>query len=251
MKSNKSNGFIFDVIGVGVFIVLIFVFLFSLFPSLFYYLIPTRWFERERVYPEVTVQEETEILESLTPEEEERARRRQEEREQAQQQIDQRKMEELEAMLKAERESEQASREQAEAINNNSWDLGDDSNTVEGAFGALYREIFEPAGDTYECRFNAKGNWYIVLSPGSIVPQGETEARETVRTLVYDRESKNGECHLIVYYEEIQNENGIAETTAIRNTYAIKKSDGTVIPSGKHAWADVGNSLYQEATGEK
>lgn len=248
----KKNKMIYDVIGVGIFIALILGLVLAILgPSLVSYLLSYRQPERESAYymenTENTAKEET--LASLTPEEEERARQRQEEREQAQQQMDDRRAAELEALLMAERESEQASREQAEA--NNTWDIEEDPSTVEGAFGALYREIFEPVGDTYECRYNAKGNWYIVLSPGSIVLGGETEARDTVRTLVYDRESKNGECHLIVYYEEILNEDGSEYTTAIRNTYAIQMSDGTVIPSGKHAWADVGNSYYQEATGEK
>lgn len=247
----KSKGFIYDVIGVGVFIALIFALLFSIFPSPFSYLRYRWWSEQERTYPETAVGEgaEKESVASLTPEEEDRARQRQEERERAQQQIEQREKEQLEAILKAERESEQASREQAEL--NNTWDIGEDPSTVEGAFGAVYSEIFKPAGDTYECRYNAKGNWYIMLSPGSVVLDGETNPRDTIRTLVYDRESKNGACNLIVYYEEILNEDGSEYTTAIRNTYAVKMSDGTVIPSGKHAWADVGNALYQEATGEK
>ncbi|MCH5343372.1 MAG: hypothetical protein J1E64_04975 [Acetatifactor sp.] len=249
MHNKKSKGFIYDVIGVGIFIALIFALLFSIFPSPFSYLRYRWWSEQERTYPETVVGAEAETVESLTPEEEDRARQRQEERERAQQQIEQREKEQLEAILKAERESEQASREQAEL--NNTWDIGEDPSTVEGAFGAVYSEIFEPAGDIYECRYNAKGNWYIILSPGSVVLDGETKPRDTVRTLVYDRESKNGACNLIVYYEEILNEDSSEYTAVIRNTYAVKMSDGTVIPSGKHAWADVGNALYQEATGEK
>lgn len=247
----KSKGFIYDVIGVGIFIALIFGLLLSIFPSPFSYLRQMQWLNQERAYPETAVGEEseTEILASLTPEKEERARQRREERERMQREIERREKEELEAMLEAEREAEQASREQAEL--NNIWDIDEEPSTVEGAFGAVYREIFEPVGDTYECRYNAKGNWYIVLSPGSVVLDGETKARDTVRTLVYDRESKNGACNLIVYYEEVLNEDGSEYTTAIRNTYAVKMSDGTVIPSGKHAWADVGNAFYQEATGEK
>ena len=161
-----------------------------------------------------------ETAESLTPQEEARAAQRAREREQGWLRVEQKQEEEHERQLQEERRAQQAAME--EAAENNTWELGEDPSAVEGAFGAVFREIFEPIGDTCESYFDAKGNPYLVLSPGSVVLDGETEPRNTIRTLVYDRVSKNGECHLIVFYEEILNEDGTEYTTAIRNTYAVK-----------------------------
>lgn len=123
--------------------------------------------------------------------------------------------------------------------------------TVEGAYKCLYEQVFEPLGDAYDCYYNAKGNFYGVLSVGKGKLDGETEERDTMRSVVYDRVSKNEACHLFVYYETFYNEDGSEYTTAIRNTYAVNMETGEVTESGKHAWADVGTAGYQEAAGEK
>lgn len=175
-----------------------------------------------------------------TPEEQARLEQRQSQREAARQQAEQKKEEE-----------ERAAQEAILEAQNQAWSPEGTPSTVEGAFGILYEQIFEPEGDTYECYYTAKGNLYMLLSPGTVLLEGESQERDTQRTLVFDRESQNGECWLIVYYEEILNADGSEYSTAIRNTYAIKKADGEVIPSGKKAWADVGTAEYQEATGEK
>ncbi len=47
------------------------------------------------------------------------------------------------------------------------------------------------------------------------------------------------------------NEDGTEYAAAIRNTYAVNMETGTVIPSGKQAWEDVGTKEYQAAAGEK
>lgn len=126
-----------------------------------------------------------------------------------------------------------------------------DPDTVEGAYLCLYREIFVPEGAIYDCRYNAKGNFYAVVSEGRGKPAADQPEMDTRCTVVYDRESANGECHLFVYYETWYQEDGSEYTTAIRNTYAVNKSTGEVTPSGKRAWEDVGSQDYQEAAGEK
>ena len=123
--------------------------------------------------------------------------------------------------------------------------------TVEGAYLSLYREVFEPEGARYECSYNAKGNFYAVLSEGRGRPAADQPEMDTKTTIVYDRESKNGECHLFVCYETYYDEYGSEYTTAIRNTYAVNRSTGEVTASGKRAWEDVGSQEYQEAAGEK
>ena len=96
-----------------------------------------------------------------------------------------------------------------------------------------------------------KGNFYAVLSEGRGKPAADQPEMDTRITVVYDRESKNGECHLFVCYETYYDENGSEYTTAIRNTYAVNRSTGEATASGKRAWEDVGSQEYQEAAGEK
>lgn len=123
--------------------------------------------------------------------------------------------------------------------------------TVEGAYLCLYEQIFKEQGAVYDCNYNAKGNFYAFLSEGRDVPDGGTEELRAEYTVVYDRESKNGKCHLFAYYETFYNEDGTEYGTAILDLYAVNKETGEVTASGKHAWAGVGTAEYQEATGEK
>lgn len=125
-----------------------------------------------------------------------------------------------------------------------------DPETVEGAYRCLYEEVFEPLGDDYDCRYNAKGNFYAVLSHGRGIPAEGLPEMDTERTVVYDRISKNGECHLFVCYETWYDESGSEYTTAIRNSYAVNRTTGEVTASGKHSWEQAGSEEYQEAAGE-
>lgn len=105
----------------------------------------------------------------------------------------------------------------------------------------IYKEELSDREDYFEMTYNAKGNPYAIL--------GSDES--TYRTLVYDRQSKNGKCELFVYYEEHLNGIGNSlENTMIVNMYAINKETREIYVSGKQAWADVGSPEYREATGE-
>ena len=66
---------------------------------------------------------------------------------------------------------------------------------------------------------------------------------------MYDRESKNGKCHLFVHYRTYYRD-GAEFTTDILDMYAVDMETGQVYISGRHAWEDVGNAEYCEATGE-
>lgn len=123
--------------------------------------------------------------------------------------------------------------------------------TVEGAYLCLYEQLFKEQDAAYDCRYNAKGNFYAFLSEGRDVPKSGTEELRAEYTVVYDRESKNGECHLFVYYETFYNEDGTEYGTTILDIYAVNKETGEVTASGKRAWEDVGSAQYQEAAGEK
>lgn len=120
---------------------------------------------------------------------------------------------------------------------------------VEGAYKALYGQLFAKDGYPYDCRYNAKGNFYAWLCDG----EGELESVEGTfaytETVVYDRESKNGKCHLFVHYRTYY-QDGAEYTTAILDMYAVDMETGQVYVSGRHAWEDVGSEEYREATGE-
>lgn len=123
--------------------------------------------------------------------------------------------------------------------------------TVEGAYRCLYEQNFREQGAVYDCRYSATGNFYAFLAKGQDIPESGTEELRAEYTVVYDRESKNGKCHLFVYYETFYNEDGTEYGTAILDTYAVNKETGEVTASGKHAWEDVGSAEYQEEAGEK
>lgn len=122
---------------------------------------------------------------------------------------------------------------------------------VEGAYKALYETLFAGAGYPYKTSYNAKGNFVAYLTEGTGTPEGAAEKMNTVETVVYDRESKNGKCHLFVHYRDYY-EIG-ADTpysTGIVDMYAVDMATGQVYASGRHGWADPGSDAYREATGE-
>lgn len=121
---------------------------------------------------------------------------------------------------------------------------------VEGAYKVLYEELFATGDYVYDCRYNAKGNFYGWLCEGT----GTLESMPGVtfdytETVVYDRISKNNKCHLFVHYRTYY-QNGAEYSTAILDMYAVDMETGAVYISGRHAWADVGSAEYCEATGE-
>lgn len=121
---------------------------------------------------------------------------------------------------------------------------------VEGAYKVLFEELFAAGEYAYDCRYNAKGNFYGWLCEGT----GELESVPGVtftytETVVYDRISKNHKCHLFVHYRTYY-QDGAEYTTAILDMYAVDMETGEVYTSGRHAWADVGGTEYSEATGE-
>lgn len=117
--------------------------------------------------------------------------------------------------------------------------------TPEGAYEKLYQAIFEPQGDRYECTYNAKGNFYAILEDGA--EQADGQSVPFRRTVVYDRESKNGKCQLFVAYKEYDG----GQNTRILEFYAVNKETGEVTPGNKTAWDQVASKEYQKATGEK
>lgn len=123
-----------------------------------------------------------------------------------------------------------------------------DNSTPEGAYQTLYETLFQPEGDAYQPTYNAKGNFYAILGVGSEEVDGQIQNYR--RTVVYDRESKNGKCLLFVAYKEYTYFDGSAGNTAIVNFYAVEKSSGKVVIGNKKAWDEVGTKEYREITGE-
>lgn len=120
---------------------------------------------------------------------------------------------------------------------------------VEGAYKALYEELFAAREYPYNTGYTAKGNFYGWLCEGVGTLESAEGAFEYQETVVYDRESKNGKCHLFVHYRTYY-QDGSEYTTAILDMYAVDMATGTVYTSGRHAWADVGTKEYCDATGE-
>ncbi len=116
-----------------------------------------------------------------------------------------------------------------------------DDKTTDGMV-AIYAEYFAPLGVyKYETDWSAKGE------PGAVLYEDD----DNVRFLRYDRESKNGECLLYVYYEGDKKDPSVTnDSTHILDMYAYVIETGEVIDSGKTAWADAGTPEYREATGE-
>ena len=121
--------------------------------------------------------------------------------------------------------------------------------TPEGAYEKLYQEVFEPEGDSYECTYNAKGNFYGILGEGKEIKEGEELSIR--RTVVYDRISKNGKCQLFVAYKEYRDGEGNDRGTVIMDFYAVDRESGKVTAGNKTAWAETASKEYQEATGDK
>ena len=121
---------------------------------------------------------------------------------------------------------------------------------VEGAYKALYDTLFAPAGYAYDYGYNAKGNFYGRLGEyeGTLESMPGT-VFDCTETVVYDRVSQNGKCHLFVRYRTYYRD-GTEYTTEILDMYAVDMETGEVFLSGRHAWADPGNEDYREATGE-
>lgn len=121
---------------------------------------------------------------------------------------------------------------------------------IEELARCIYDAELADTENHFEMTYNAKGNPYAILSEGKKeLSTGETI--DTRRTLVYDRPSQNGLCELFVYYEEKYYLDGTPlDTTEILDMYAVDKESHEVYPSGRKAWADLGNQVYREATGE-
>lgn len=123
-----------------------------------------------------------------------------------------------------------------------------DNSTPEGAYQTLYETLFQREGDAYQTTYNAKGNFYAILDVGAEEVDGQMQNYR--RTIVYDRESKNGNCLLFVAYKEYTYFDGSPGNTAILNFYAVEKSTGKVVVGDKKAWADLGSKEYRDITGE-
>ena len=150
-----------------------------------------------------------------------------------------------------------------------SWstDAGDSSSETDsydssGGWGATdqeKRELYENIYDTQlaaeypgglEMSYSAKGELYAYAGD-SYSTQFQGNAVTARIRLVYDREAENGACYEVVRYEDHYDADGNRlDNTSIQDIYAVVKSTGEVIPSGRTGWADVGNEEYRRATGE-
>ena len=109
---------------------------------------------------------------------------------------------------------------------------------------AVYDNVLQQQGFSYEVCYNAKGNFYLQL--GEQEQAGETYAY----TLAYNRTSQNGQCEIFVLYRNPAQDLS-TDAAQIVEFYAVRSEDMQVIAGDKTGWSVVANSAYQEATGEK
>lgn len=125
----------------------------------------------------------------------------------------------------------------------------EDYAAVEAAWLRLYNEVFRK-DYAYDCRYNAKGNFYALLMEGKGRPDENSPEMAMDRTVVYDRVSKNGKCHIFVNYETYYKEDGSEYAVRFLDFYAVTMQSGEVFRADKHSWEETGNERYREATGE-
>lgn len=122
---------------------------------------------------------------------------------------------------------------------------------IEKGYTYINKSIFTN-GEKIESAVSAKGQTYeIIGDKGEKTIDGVTYT--TRKRLIYDRESKNEKCYEYVYYEDYLSSDGTAvfvSSSKILNTYAVVKTSGQVIPSGKTSWEAVGSKEFNNATGD-
>lgn len=136
--------------------------------------------------------------------------------------------------------SEASSGETSEGSTSSQEDLA--AQQIETGYRMIYNAYFAAQGDSFEKEYDAKANSYVVLGEDS----------SSIRYLMYDRDSKNGNCGLYVSYKTQKNFDGSwsPSDAAILDMYAYEYSTGIIADSGKTAWADAGSKEYQALTGE-
>jgi hypothetical protein len=132
--------------------------------------------------------------------------------------------------------------EQKTDLEENKLDLDENKSYEEKGYQAIFDDFLEAVSDEYTDSYDAKGNSRKILH----------EDDKEIRYIVYDRDSKNDECGLYVYYKCNKNSDGSwsPNDAQIIDIYAYVYKDGNVIDSGRKAWADVGTDEYRKATGE-
>ena len=127
-------------------------------------------------------------------------------------------------------------------------DTDQEMQNIEEAAKLLYKDR-KGTEDGFALSYNAKGMPYVILEETQTVQDGQNAVKH--QTLCYDRISKNEECYLFSYEEEITDMEGNALTDSrMLDYYAVNVQSQTVTASGKHSYSDSGNAAYQEAAGE-
>ena len=119
---------------------------------------------------------------------------------------------------------------------------------IEEAAKLLYKDR-KGTEEGFVLSYNAKGMPYVILEETNTVQDGQNAVKRQM--LNYDRMSKNEECYLFSYEEEITDSEGNAlSDSRMLDYYAVNVQSQTVTASGKHSYSDSGNAAYQEAAGE-
>ena len=127
----------------------------------------------------------------------------------------------------------------------------DEQQQIEEGYTYINKSIFTN-GEKIEFQVNAKGQTYEIIGC-----EGEKTIDDitykTRRRVIYNSESKNQKCHEYVYYEDYLSDDDSAtfiSGSSILNTFAVVKSNGQVVASGKTSWESAGTKEFNDITGD-
>ena len=109
-------------------------------------------------------------------------------------------------------------------------------------YQAIYKTFFEDKGKSFIEDYDAKGHSTVILF----------ENLDLIEYLVYDRDSKNGNCGIFVYYKNEKQSDGSwsLQEAQILDFFAYEYNSGKVIKGEKKGWEEAGSEEYQQLTWE-
>lgn len=118
----------------------------------------------------------------------------------------------------------------------------DSSEKISDGYRKIIEDYYPDDQNTAYEDYDAKGNSYYVVK----------EDDQTITILVYDRNSKNGNCGLYVLETAEKETDGSYSVTdaEIEDIYAYEYTSGKTVSSGMKDWSDLPGEEYRKLTGE-
>lgn len=118
----------------------------------------------------------------------------------------------------------------------------DSSDKISDGYTKIIEDYYPDDQNTAYEDYDAKGNSYYVVK----------EDDKTITILIYNRDSKNGNCGLYVLETAEKETDGSYSVTdaEIEDIYAYEYMTGKTVSSGMKDWSDLPGEEYRELTGE-